>query len=366
MTRSRNSKNYWASSLVFILTFGIVEGLRWGRMTDWNNLYIHFLDIGADKGEKTYEFIVTYLFKLFYGLEIPFWFFIFLQCIFLAYSCCLILKNYNKIAFWALPVLLYIMQTNENFIRWYFGLSFVFCALHFLEKKNYILVSIFLLCSILTHTGTSIFILLVLLKNVLSKVNVNRYVIAILFIAFNFLMSIHDMWIIVVISDFLLQVGLIDPNSFLGIYLSNSEDLIHGNGAAMLGVSEVRFSSRILECLKYLPVIFMAPKYVQNYKFGFFYYNLFIIGAILNPVLSTVEILSRISRAFLLFYGIVAGLVFYNVHKDKTVSNMKKVICLVSFSAAVWPSFSLIWQTTEIDDMNFIWDSEGRDYNPNR
>lgn len=34
-----NGRNYWRLAIIPILSYGLEEGLRWGRETDWNFYY---------------------------------------------------------------------------------------------------------------------------------------------------------------------------------------------------------------------------------------------------------------------------------------------------------------------------------------
>lgn len=363
MSRSRNNSQYWRAALIVILCFCVVEGLRFGRLIDWNAYYINYQEIGLGTSKKNFEPLFSVICKTLYSLGVPYWGFIALQCSFLMYSCCLLFKRYYKCAMWILPPVIYLLYMNENFIRWYLAASFLFVSIYYLLENKKKISIVFFACSILCHSGMIAFVPLFFLCNFIDRRPINRKIAVVLFILFTFFLSIQQLHLLVYFSSFLSKMGL-GNLGHVGGYLNAASDLINGRGAADLGFSHRSFTNQIRLLLEYLPVIWLAPKFVKNYRYGVLCYNLFVIGAILDPVFNMVEIMGRISGIFLFFSSVVGGIVYYHTITCRESSKSLRCICCMSFFCGVWPAISVIFASNSFYEMTYIWDSGNLDYLP--
>jgi hypothetical protein len=362
MSKSKNDRAYWTRSSIFILIFGVVEGLRFGRLVDWNVYYIRFLDIG--KGTVAhYEPLFTMICKFFYGFGLPYWSFVFLQCVFLAFSCCLVIKNYKNISLWAMPLLVTLLYMNENFIRWYLACSFLLVAFYYLQKEQRMKMLLCLVAAVCSHSGTIVLTPLFFLDRIINRKIANEKIFAVLFLLFTFVVHIRQMQFLVQMANFFIKIGLGNLGQ-MGGYLGSAQHLINGQGAADLGYFGRSFSNQLRMCISFLPIILLAPKYVKEYRLGLFFYNLFCLGAVLDPVFSMVEILGRISGFFTLFYFVVGGATYYHIVMMKKEKVYVRCLLFLSFFCGVYPGLSIVFQKLSFYEMTFIWDAGALEYLP--
>ena len=363
MSKSKNSVQFWRGAFVAVLAFAVVEGLRFGRLVDWNIYYIHYQEIGKGISDKSFEPLFQLICKFLYRIGVPYWGFVAMQCSFLMFSCCLLFQDYKKYAVWMLPPLIYVLYMNENFIRWFFAASFLFVCLYYMQKESRKRMVLFYVAAVMCHSGMIIFLPIILFEKILDKYCLKRQVMAVLFLAFTFFISIQQLQFLTTIASFLSKIGLGQLGHLDG-YLKSANYLINGRGAADLGFFYRSFSNQIRLVLEYLPLILLAPKFVKQYRLGNLFYNLFVLGAVLDPVFSMVEILGRFSCVLLFFSTIVGGIVYYHVIVLKEAPRNTRVLCLISFICGVWPSVSIVFANHAFYDMTFIWDRGYMEYLP--
>ena len=153
LSKSFSSRAFWQKALVPILIYGVVIGLRFGRMVDWNLYYFRFLEIGKNFDNSDYEILFKIFNYIFYSIGLPYWSFIFCESLLLMFALLFLFKNFKKELFFILPLCLDLIHNNELYIRWYFAVSFFVVAISFLisskPKKAYF----FFLISCLFHYG---------------------------------------------------------------------------------------------------------------------------------------------------------------------------------------------------------------------
>ena len=366
LSKTKLNKTYCFIAFILILTFGIVEGLRFGRMIDYNLYYFRYIDIGQGVIEEQYEPLFLLICYTLYNCGVPYYIFIFLQCSFLMFSTIMLMKNYREIVAYALPFIPFLFLMNENFIRWYLAFSFILLSVNALiqDKKN---VSwVWAICGVLVHFGFFFYFFFLLCHKFFNRVTIKPIYSICLVFAATFLFSITNMRILIIISDFLLSIGIGNLSNDLNFYLNNMAQIIQGD-MGTLGILEERsFSNNVRTLLACIPVIYYGHRYVKLYKSGVYIYNLFVIGAICNPIFTSVELLGRISGSLLFFICIIAGIVFTRLLTKQTLRHHFFVfmICSLSFFASCWPSISIAFGYTYDMEMLFIWDAGSRKYLP--
>lgn len=150
----QGDSRYWMYAFFPILCFTVVEGLRWGRETDWSlyyNVYSRFLD-----GEWTnHEVMFQLIWKFFavchapYVVVIAFCSFLFIFSLFVFF------KNYQNIIRLALPLCVCShLIAASNLIRWYMAMSFILISLALFRKKRYIMGGCWIFFGFSVHYGT--------------------------------------------------------------------------------------------------------------------------------------------------------------------------------------------------------------------
>lgn len=153
------SKIYWRYGLFSLITYSLIEGLRWNRGWDY---YHYYQDLTGEICVEYREILYvwwTYFFKM---TSLPYWAgFIFYSAI-LFYSFLLLLKQYHKSALLAMPLFLIIPNQSENLIRMFFAMAFLLMGVSSLLKNSKKLSLFFFLATILIHQSALITVFLIL------------------------------------------------------------------------------------------------------------------------------------------------------------------------------------------------------------
>lgn len=96
LSKSFSSRVFWHKALVPILIYGVVIGLRFGRMVDWNLYYFRFLEIGKNFDNSDYEILFKIFNYIFYSIGLPYWSFIFCESLLLMFALLFLFKNFKK------------------------------------------------------------------------------------------------------------------------------------------------------------------------------------------------------------------------------------------------------------------------------
>lgn len=357
----KSNKKYWKIAIYPIVTYAIVEGLRFGRLIDWNQYYLRYNEIGNNINSLDYEPLFKGILYISYNLGIPYYIFICLQTTFLIICIFILIKKYKNAIIFIVPLILFETSSNEQLIRWYLGFSFILLSINELTNKNKIKTYFFLYCATLIHIGFWIFFPFIFFSKVFNKRTIPPFISISLFFATSFLLNLSDMLFISTITESIVSANL-GLNEKVTSYLHASERLMSGEWG-YVGIMDINLSGKIRYFLAYAPTILFAKRYCSNYSYGIFFYNLFVIGAILSPLFLLVEIFDRIIKVFLFFSIIANGLFFYNTLKyRKTISKYLLIIISVSYLCNIYPNISNALRRTQDITMLYIWNANGREY----
>ena len=365
MSQAKTDRSYWKASLWAFIPYVFVLGLRFGHNIDWNHYSRRYSEMTMMDWSTT-EPIYNFIFYILNTNGIPYFVFISLQVAFFMFSFLLLAKHFRKCLHFVLPLLPVVAQSNDNYIRWYWAVSFILIGFYILmsEKKNKLLKCMFLFaCGFAVHNGAIVLLLLIPAYYWLQ----NRYLPPLV------------STITVFISVFFLTIAVVKPLSDLAtfIYLSSGDaiveakvssyllkinDIAEGGLTDVTGIKNYGIRDKIITFVSFLPVILYGPKYLKRYKYGILCYNIFIIGAFLNPFFSTVEIFDRYSTMLLIFQAIVAGVVYYMMLKDRFVSQNLKLLCVLSMLCCFYPFARYTLLVQQEYRMMYIWDANGREY----
>lgn len=358
----KSNRLYWKYAFFAILAFGLIEGLRWGHMRDYNVYYFNYIGINSfkdviEEGNPVFALIVYVLRSLGVGYQG----FLVLQCSFLMFSCFFFLRDYKKHARYILPCLLIATAMNENFIRTFLGISFLLIGMSYLNRERYIKTVIYVLLSLLAHFCCGFMIPFLLLKPILGKGTIKPIYASVLIIYTTFFVSILQMSLLVSFANYIskLVAGRVDTLAL--DYLNSMDRIIEGEGGAALGISTADFVTKIKNLLGCIPMLWLCYKQIDEIKSGCFLYNLVIIGSILYPIFSQVELLGRFTDQLLLFSPIFIG---YMVGEYKlfTIYRLKNVIAILSAVIYLYGALNRPFVMPD-KEMYFIWDSNGMPVN---
>lgn len=369
LSKSFSSRAFWQKALIPILVYGIVVGLRFGRMVDWNLYYFRFLEIGKNYENSNYEILFKIFNYIFYSIGLPYWSFIFCESLLLMFALLFLFKNFKKELFFILPLCLDLIHNNELYIRWYFAVSFFVVAISFLisskPKKAYF----FFLISCLFHYGMVPLLPILFFAKYLNKYAIPPKIACILFLITSLGMNVTQLSFFTEISNYILGLGLI-TNDSAEFYLSRTDDLLNGD-LGNIGIRDsMSFITQVRLYIAYIPIILFSEKSCAKRKYGKLIYNIFVVGVIVSPLFDSIEITDRYSSLFLLFGCLCGGFLFYDkfIKRDFTDNNsliqLKMLFYSICFLSYLWPSISICFMKLHINEVLYIWDANGRNYLP--
>ena len=352
MDASKNTIVYWRLSIIPIIVYSLVEGLRFGRRIDWNLYCERYLDI-ANSSQYLSEPLFYYTSLFFRNIGIPYPFYIVLLSFLFISSAILLLSNFKGELKWSMPLLLYFTLLSENYIRWYFAFSFLLIGIHCYLNHGNKKALLFSILAILTHNGISVIVLFLLLKPFLSHTKIH-YVISLPLVIF------FTLWggiaLLSNLQEFTYMISFIS-NQEIGIsrYYDEMQNIVNGDYGSV-GVITKSFFAKIRNLVMYAAFVYFGHKKCNGSN-EIFVYNLFCIGAILFPLFSQVEILDRYSD-FLCFFACIVGAKSLILLEDDFWGIYLLVLSCVFLNIFWW------LYRGDPNMMLFIWDAHGRDYLP--
>lgn len=362
MSHSISTSSYWRSSIWAFCAYFIVMGMRFGHNLDWNYYYLVY-SYSEPLDLNTTEPLFNLFFYSCLKLGIPYYLTIAIKDTFFLFSFLLIAKHFKTGLCCTLPLILVVAQMNDNYIRWYFAVSFLLLSLNSLlneAKMHRLLAIIFFVCACLIHNGALFFLVfLPFLKR--NKLLFDTKISAILIFISVFFISIGVMEFVSRFGQVLFLLGGDSVSGArVGHYLTQV-DQITTKGWGSTGIMTYTIWKKIMTYCSYLPVILYAPLIMGRFKNGIIAYNVFLLGAFLNPFFSTVEIFDRYSMVLLFFHAIVGGPVYYLILK-KSNNLIIKFLCVLSLLSTFYPFYKYVFNTYAEYRMLYIWDAKNREY----
>lgn len=364
MSKTRTNGGYWRAAIPAFFSYFIVLGLRFGHNLDWNLYYVRYTECVTMPWPTTEPVYYSLLYFFNEVLGVPYFLFVSLQCMFLLYSFFILVKEFRDKLYFVVPLFPIVAQMNDNYFRWFIAVSFMLLSVRsFLwDKSKYKLKAVLLfLCSVLTHNGAAILIAIYLILLFKKKYMQPRIALILLFLSV-FVISISAFSFLSTVGMFIAsQGGDAVSDSSVGHYLE-SVDYITSNGLSDLtGILQHSFIGNIIIYLSYATSFICGPKVLQRYDNGIAFYNVFVVGAILNPCFSSVEIFDRFTLTLLLFNTVVSGIVFYDVLKGKVaLFNSAKLICCLSVICLLFPYYKYVFLTDKDYRMMYMWNADNK------
>lgn len=358
LANAKSDKEFWKRSLIPIFTFGIIEGLRFGRGIDWNVYFYRYTNL-ANKTTGDYEFLFEHICNIEGALNIPYPIFIMINEFAFIVGIFFIISRFKQYSTYILPFVLSYTLFNENFIRWSMAIVFIFGGVYCLLSNKIIKSYLFVLLGFLTHSGSIIIVPFFVLFKILKDRQLTPIVSTLLLVVTTFVLSLANLGFLIVLSKYM-------GNSFIGDiqaggYFDATESLLAGTwGTQGIGDNGVLFKLRFF--LGVAPIIYFAPRFIKKGTYENFVYNLFLIGCLISPLFSLIEIFNRFS-ALLSFFGcIIGGVVYYNILQSK--KSLEKVLICLSMFCQFYPILAIIFFREGDFNMLFLWDANGRDCLP--
>lgn len=302
-----NMKNVYV--LIFILTFTLIEGLRFGRGIDYNVYYYSFQTKDVFDVCKSNTILFDLLCFLLIKLGLPYQALIICSSSILAIAGTKLLIQYPKVLLLSLPWFYLQTFSAENLFRWYTAFSFLLLGIPYLLKdKTYI----YLVCCIIGVLFHIMMAIPAILFYIISKAK----------------SSLLSPWVSILIYLFLSLVwsssfmkNFISPINYLLSFWEHYSDVYGGNLSSWLdgsqhGLAEFSIIRQVLDLCKNIFLIFLGYKLIQKtkYKELVFYYNSMLLGIISYPAFAPIELFDRFNQLFLFFQCLIGSYgVIYSV-----------------------------------------------------
>lgn len=332
-----NMKNVYV--LIFILTFTLIEGSRFGRGIDYNVYYYSFQTKDVFDVCKSNTILFDLLCFLLIKLGLPYQALIICSSSILAIAGTKLLIQYPKVLLLSLPWFYLETFSAENLFRWYTAFSFLLLGIPYLLKdKTYI----YLVCCIIGVQFHIMMAIPAILFYIISKAK----------------SSLLSPWVSILIYLFLSLVwsssfmkNFISPINYLLSFLEHYTDVYGGNLSSWLdgsqhGLAEFSIIRQVLDLCKNVFLIFLGHKLIQKtkYKELVFYYNSMLLGIITYPAFAPIELFDRFNQLFLFFqclvgsYGVIYSVRNFSYRKYALLSLLTIITLGQGFYKRLTPS----------------------------
>ena len=322
--RKIGSKEYWSFSFFSMISYSLIEGLRYNRGVDYGHykhLYEYALHLNHYIDPKKIEPVFQIINIPLRFLDIPY------PCAFIFYSfvlifaCFFFIRKHQKVALFALPM--FFMATigqSENLVRQFVAFSFILFSLDFFLTDSWFKFFIFMSMAILSHYSSIIFLPFFLLFKYIKNPFGNLYIILVLY-------SLSWLWKPEYWGNFTVYFQLLQGiESGYQVYFTNADIWLSGNTLQEFTVTTV-YLIRLF--IFNIGIIILGYRLLEKYRdryYPFFYY-LFIIGALIERVTDRMEILFRIDLYFYMFWFIVLAYIAYDAYSLHNKKIIYRLIC---------------------------------------
>lgn len=356
LSKTKSNSQYWKTALLPIISYSLIEGLRFGRGIDWNLYFIRYQEIGKSYENADYEPLFEFIVHNFYQLGIPYHVFILMVSLLLMFSSLLFFNKFKDSLCYILPIFLLVTLTAENYIRWYLSFSFFILATYsLLYCKSYIKYILYGICAFLIHSGIFVLLVIPMLCNILNKSTLQpKWALLIVFYS-SFFLSMQTFKFLTEISTLFSFISGSDK------YINSIAGIINGE-FGIYGIMNMSFANNVVRFIGFIPILIWGPQILKKYDYGIFIFNLFLIGSIVYSSFKSVEIFDRYADGLIYFKSIVGGVVYYHLIKEsKSFKNEKTFIILLCFFCVLL-DYRHIYFIDNDYKMLFLWNSNGKDF----
>ncbi len=341
---------YTIATFPVILIYTLVEGLRYGRGTD----YLSYAEIFSGVRNQFVEPLFDYFSVFLQSIGAHFSMGFLLSSLLLIFSGCFLIRRFRFAALFALPLFyLVTIEQSSNLVRMYFAFSFIFFALAYLIDRKKYLMYFFLTLAFFSHFSTIFPILLILLFIRFKNPFYNSYIILALYFLTN---------IFIVSNEYIYsQLPMLSYFDLYANYIDGADKWLLGNGIEddrenNFGIFYyIRFylNPAILLLLGYG----ILDKY-EKYRLNVFY-NLFLVGVLFRPIAYSIssELFYRIDLFFLTFSFVIAAFLFYDFKKHFFAKHILARLCIIYlFIDSAYLLFKTAFVYDPVLGNNFIWE----------
>lgn len=339
----------WKYTIIPTIIFGLIEGLRYMRGTDYSIYYERYttitsLSIWSYEEDPLFVLLGQFL----SNLNIPFQGFIILCSSILIFSSFFLLKEQKHLMLFSLPIITILgMLDAENLIRWYLAFSFLIIAIYYLTKNKYTYFFIFSIIACGFHLGLILVIPIYFLIHYLKDRILIKPVYACLFFIILW-QTFRPEFMLIFIDIFANIAGFGRYTS----YINNIDDWLTGDN------KQLEMIVTKTDIFRFLFLIYYGYKVAKKQKYPYIYfYNLFLIGAITYPALHIIELPYRYNLLFIFFEAFVAAAIlneYLILRKKKDMHTLLSLLYLYPILKVV-----LLYPfVCDITQLLFIWNMD--------
>lgn len=352
-------RSYYIRFLFPLLSVSVILGARFGWATDYMNYFNVYQNIDSYSYEPIFQLINSTLHLFRAPFPIAFGMYAFLCYLGALY----LFSKFKGVVAIAFPIFICLyFYDSSNLVRFTTAIFFVLCAIRCIiyddNRRNYLSFFAFSLLAVLTHTGT-IMLILILLLIPLMKFLDNKYIAITLFIISCFLSA--DLFV-GAISDFI---------SYISVYSDKLGDLSIARYFTNDNIKEqyfdsVRFNTfyntgkalyvYILQIIYMFSVIFCGNVILTNYNIkGFrFLYRLSVLAAIMYIPFYGNELMMRVCSFMMAISSIVVAYSFRFFYKINS-NSFKIFVVLMGISFIYIYIFMVIKNLMQNFNIIYIW-----------
>lgn len=349
---SVNSKNYWIIASISIIVYSLIEGLRYNRGSDYmhyKRLFEYSLKLKAYWDPEKIEPLFQIINKFFRFLNFSY------PSVFVFYSSILIIagfyfmKDHRKVAFFAIPM--FFMATivqSENLVRQFMAFSFVLISLKFFLNNSWIKFAVLMTMAIFIHTSSFVFLPFLFLFKYIKNPFGNLYVILGLYF-------LSWLWKPEYWGNYYKYFQNLQLVYSYQSYIENADTWF--SGVKLLEVkSHFGMFSLIKLFLFNTGMIVLGYRLLDKYRFNNypFYFFLYVVGAITQHFTSQIELLSRISLYFYMFWFIVLAYIVSDSFSYKTKNLIERCVCYYLIMSVLYDYFVTVFRV-DTSTALFIW-----------
>lgn len=339
---------YWIYGFVPILLFVCLEGLRYGRGSDylWYQEQYYSIKHPLEKQEPLFMLLYEY----FYDLGFMFHSVICIFSFIWIFSICFFVKRHAEVIRYG--IIFYLIASlilYESAIRQCLGFSCVLIAVSFLSdsRKRITLYIIIAVISVLIHTSSLIYSLSFLLLMLWNR-------------PINWKLALFVYLFLVFIWDFSKSNTIVQIFSFADLGENKMQSYIT-NADAWFGTSASQkdsmrsMSTKIMAALLDGSILFYGYKLnnIINASKYTLIYNIFVVGLVGMMIAFPFEIIRRIFQPMYFFWGIIAA--YCIIYRKNLICNKKDIYILGTMKILIFFLFVRNILLSHAGQL-FIWD----------
>lgn len=344
---------YWNAASLCLIVYSLVEGLRYGRATDYFSYKKYFENPLSIKYDHL-EFLFLFFCRSVQDFSVPYFISFLFFSFLLVYSILTLLKQHRKVAFWALP--LFFLETfiqSENLLRQYAAFSLFILFIYFFNNKKKYVAFLLILSAFFTHYSIIILFPFFLWFNYFK--NPFRNVILILLIYIISIILIPSMEQVSILLDYFSKFNLYSN------LLNNKNRWLFGEGLDAIKIYQFDIIYYIRMYFRPFLILGIGYKLINKYhkiNFGLFYHFYF-IGVIFTPLSlsAPMELIYRLVLYFKTFgFLVLAYLIYDSITNFKSLNIYIKIGVKILILDSIYMLLKSIFTYDEKLGFLFIWD----------